>query len=277
MKSLLKMTLISSVIALALAGCDDKKDNASAQQSTTQDAGQAVKIEVDATNEAYAIGSTFANFLKTDLAKGELKLDKDQIIKGFNDTLNDKSKYTPEEIEYIINELNTRLQKEAQEKFETKKEESVEAGDKFRADFAKQPNVKQTESGLLYEIIDAGTGKHPTANDNVIVHYTGTLVDGKKFDSSYDRNEPSKLPLNAVIKGWAEGIELLGTGGKIKLVVPPELAYGDQEIPGYGDDNPGIPPASTLVFEVELLGIDGDDQTAQPQEQQKQQPAKSSK
>ncbi|WP_392552493.1 FKBP-type peptidyl-prolyl cis-trans isomerase [Orbus wheelerorum] len=264
MKSLFKMTLISSVIVLALAGCDDKKENSTAQQqaAATQDTSQTVKIEVDATKEAYAVGASLASDLKNNLEKGQLELDNSQIIKGFSEAFDGKSQYTPEQIQYILNELTQRLQKEAQTKFDEKKSASIAAGDKFREDFAKQPGVKKTESGLLYEIVDAGKGKHPTETDSVIVHYTGTLVDGKKFDSSYDRNEPSKFPLNAVIKGWAEGIELIGTGGKIKLVVPPELAYGDQEIPAFGEDNPGIPPASTLVFEVELLGIDGVDQAA---------------
>ncbi|WP_392561253.1 FKBP-type peptidyl-prolyl cis-trans isomerase [Orbus sturtevantii] len=258
MKALLKMTLISSVIALALVGCDDKKAQTTEQNAATQ----TVNIEVDATKEAYAIGASLANDLKNNLEKGQVNLDDSEIVKGFSEAFQGKSEYSPEQIQFILNELTERLQKEAQTKFDEKKSVSIEAGDKFREEFAKQPNVKKTESGLLYEIIDAGKGKHPTSSDEVVVHYSGTLIDGKKFDSSYDRNEPSTFPLNAVIKGWSEGIELIGTGGKIKLVIPPELAYGDQEIPAFGDDNPGIPPASTLVFEVELLAIDGDNKAA---------------
>jgi len=260
MKSLLKMTLISSVIVLALAGCDDKKQNST--PLATPETSQAVEMEVDTTKEAYAIGASLANDLKNNLEKGQVNLDKAEIIKGFSQAFNDESQYTPDQIQFILNELTQRLQKEAQEKFDEKKSASIAAGDKFREEFAKQPGVKETESGLLYEIIDAGKGKHPTATDTVIVHYTGTLTNGKKFDSSYDRNEPTTFPLNAVIKGWSEGIELIGVGGKIKLVIPPELAYGDQDIPAFGDDNPGIPPASTLVFEVELLAIEGDNQAA---------------
>lgn len=263
MKSLLKMTLIGGAIVFALAGCDDKKDNTVAAQPTpTEAVATDSKIEVDASKEAYAVGASFGNYLKSNLERGKVTLDSAQVIQGFDDAFSDKSKYTQEQIQFILGELDKRLQTEAKDRFETEKAASVAAGDKYREEFAKQEGVKQTESGLLYQIIDEGTGKHPTADDVVIVHYTGTLVDGQKFDSSYDRGEPTKFPLMGVIKGWTEGIQLIGVGGKIKLVVPPELAYGDEEKPAYGD-NVGIPPASTLVFEVELFGINDDQPAAQ--------------
>ncbi|RKS85756.1 FKBP-type peptidyl-prolyl cis-trans isomerase FkpA [Orbus hercynius] len=263
MKSLLKMTLIGSAIVLALAGCDDKKDNTTSTTApaATQNTNTDTTVEINAENEAYAVGASFGNYLKNNLEKGHVTLNSDEVIKGFSDGFYDKAKFNQQQIQYVLTELDKRLQTEAKERFETEKSTSVAAGDKFRADFAQQPTTKQTESGLLYEVIDEGTGKHPTADDTVIVHYTGTLVDGKKFDSSYDRGEPTKFPLKGVIAGWTEGIQLIGVGGKIKLVVPPELAYGDQEKPAFGD-NAGIPPASTLVFEVELLGIED----SQPQQ-----------
>jgi len=138
MKSLLKMTLISSVIVLALAGCDDRKSNSNTSQSVTQDTSEAVEMEVDATKEAYAIGASFGNYLKNDLEKGQIELNHSEIIKGFREAFDGKSQYNPEQIQFILNELTERLQKEAQTKFDEKKSASIAAGDKFREEFAKQ-------------------------------------------------------------------------------------------------------------------------------------------
>ncbi|WP_392558709.1 FKBP-type peptidyl-prolyl cis-trans isomerase [Orbus mooreae] len=266
MKSLLKMTLIGSAIVFALAGCDDKKaeKTTDTQPSTVQTtengaADQSINIEVDPSKEAYAIGVSYANFLKFNAEKSDLNLDHKEVIKGFIDALNGQSKYNEQEIQFILTELGNRLNKEQQERLTAEKATSTAVGDKFRTEFAEQPDVKKTDSGLLYEVITPGTGPHPTAEDTVIVHYTGTLVDGTKFDSSYDRGEPTQFPLSSVIPGWTEGIQLIGTGGKIKLVIPPELAYGEQS------PSPNIPVNSTLVFEVELLGINND-QAKQPTE-----------
>jgi len=113
---------------------------------------------------------------------------------------------------------------------------------------AKKEGVKVTESGIQYRIIEAGTGATPTATDTVSAHYRGTLVNGKEFDNSYTRNKPEQFALNGVIKGWTEGLQLIKEGGKIELVLPPELAYGSRAIPQ-------IPANSVLVFEVELLKV----------------------
>ena len=106
-----------------------------------------------------------------------------------------------------------------------------------------------TASGLQIETLVAGTGETPKATDKVKVHYTGKLIDGTKFDSSIDRGEPITFPLNGVIKGWGEGLQLMKVGGKARLVIPPSLAYG-------ADGTGPIPPNATLVFEVELLSIE---------------------
>jgi FKBP-type peptidyl-prolyl cis-trans isomerase len=105
-----------------------------------------------------------------------------------------------------------------------------------------------TDSGIAYFILKEGDGATPTASDTVQVHYTGWLLDGTKFDSSVDRGQPATFPLSGVIKGWTEGVGLMKVGSKHKLVIPPDLAYGQA-------GRPSIPPNSTLVFDVELLGI----------------------
>ncbi|OCG10204.1 hypothetical protein A9G13_00200 [Gilliamella sp. wkB178] len=265
MKSLIKMTLVSGAIVLALVGCDDKKNSSAASNKVT--------ISTDAQKEAYALGSSFASYMKSNLEQNEIKADSEYIISGFNETFRDASQLSKDEVKTVLETFGKRIQEENKARFEKEKATNTEAGDKFRAEFAKQAGVKQTKSGLLYQIIQEGSGRHPTADDTVIVHYTGTLTDGRKFDSSYDRGETATFPLNGVIKGWTEGIQLIGVGGKIKLVVPPDLGYGDQSLPAQ-DDKVGIQPASTLVFEVELLGIDGDNNSNEKEATESNQPTK---
>ena len=116
---------------------------------------------------------------------------------------------------------------------------------------AKETGAQVTKSGLVYAVIKEGTGASPKATDKVKVHYKGTFPDGKEFDSSYKRNEPTEFPLNGVIPCWTEGVQLMKTGGKAKLTCPSAIAYGQRGAGGV------IPPNATLVFEIELLAING--------------------
>lgn len=127
---------------------------------------------------------------------------------------------------------------------------AAEKGQQFLAENAKKEGVKTTPSGLQYEVIKEGTGKSPKATDTVLVHYKGTLLDGTEFDSSYSRNEPISFPLNRVIPGWTEGVQLMKEGAKYKFFIPSNLAYGAGGTPG----GP-IGPNETLIFEVELLKV----------------------
>lgn len=131
----------------------------------------------------------------------------------------------------------------------TMAQSALEKGKAFLADNATKPGVKQTASGLQYILLEPGTGKAPKATDVVKVHYRGTLLDGTEFDSSYKRNEPIEFPLNRVIPGWTEGLQLVKEGGKIRLFIPSDLAYGPRGAGG------AIGPDETLVFDVELLGV----------------------
>ena len=149
---------------------------------------------------------------------------------------------SPEEAQKIINEYLTELQEKA---FKAAKE----IGAKFLEENGKKEGVHTTASGLQYIIDKEGTGKQPTATDNVTVHYTGRLLDGKVFDSSVARGEPATFPLNRVIPGWTEGLQLMKEGAKYTFFIPSDLAYGAQ---GAGRD---IPPHSTLIFEVELIKV----------------------
>ncbi|HEY0895083.1 MAG TPA: FKBP-type peptidyl-prolyl cis-trans isomerase [Sphingobacteriaceae bacterium] len=126
---------------------------------------------------------------------------------------------------------------------------TIADGKAFLEENKKKPGVKSIPSGLQYEVIKSGTGPKPKATDEVTVHYKGTLLNGKQFDSSYDRNEPLTLSLNQVIKGWTEGVQLMSVGSKYRFFIPYELGYGER---GAGED---IPPYSTLIFEIELIRI----------------------
>lgn len=147
-----------------------------------------------------------------------------------------------EEAQKLINEYLQNLQEKAMAAIK-------ETNDKYLADNKAKENVKVTSSGLQYTIEKEGTGAQPTAEDEVTVHYTGKLIDGTVFDSSVNRGEPATFPLNRVIPGWTEGLQLMKEGGKATFVIPSDLGYGPNGVPNV------IPPHSILVFEVELIKV----------------------
>lgn len=128
--------------------------------------------------------------------------------------------------------------------------EGIAAGEAFFAELAADADVQKSESGLHYKVLEPGSDVKPTMSDKVLVHYKGTLIDGTKFDSSYDRGEPAEFPLNGVVKGFGEGLTKVGAGGKIILYIPSELGYGNSPRPGGA-----IKPGDALIFECELVEI----------------------
>ncbi|MGM9816087.1 MAG: FKBP-type peptidyl-prolyl cis-trans isomerase [Lepagella sp.] len=149
---------------------------------------------------------------------------------------------SPEEAQKLIQDYLNDLQQKAEEAAKA-------AGTAFLKENKQNPNVKETSTGLQYVVEKEGTGAQPTAEDEVTVHYTGRLLDGTVFDSSVNRGEPATFPLNRVIPGWTEGVQLMKEGAKYTFFIPSDLAYGPQGIPG------AIPPHSTLIFEVELIKV----------------------
>lgn len=149
---------------------------------------------------------------------------------------------TPEEAQKIITEYLENLQKKAAEA-------AMATAKAFLDENKMKEGVKTTESGLQYKVLKEGNGASPKADDEVTVHYTGKLLDGTVFDSSVSRGEPATFPLNRVIPGWTEGVQLMKEGSKYEFFIPSELAYGAQGIPN------AIPPHSTLIFEVELIKV----------------------
>lgn len=177
------------------------------------------------------------------------KLDIDQFMAGFRDAYAKRdSKLTDEEMRAALSAYEETLRKEAEMARKKSAIEGASAGAAFLAENAKKPGVKTTDSGLQYEVITEGKGAKPKATDVVKVHYEGKLVDGTVFDSSRQRGEPIEFPLNRVIPGWTEGVQLMNVGSRYKLTIPANL--------GYGEDGAGpIPPNAVLVFDVELLDI----------------------
>lgn len=194
----------------------------------------------------YQVGKNFS-------ANGIDALDKDEIVAGINAAKEGKEprldeagrKAAMDAMDEVVKAKAKVKAEEAKAKAEKVKVESA----KFLEDNAKKEGVKVTESGLQYQVIKEGEGAKPKATDTVKVHYAGTLVDGTKFDSSYDRGEPTSFPLNRVIKGWTEGLQLMPVGSKYRFFIPSDLGYGDM---GAGANIPG---GAALIFDVELLEI----------------------
>lgn len=153
------------------------------------------------------------------------------------------------ETKLSLDEANRTIQTYLQGLTEKKSAEIKAIGEKFLKENLKNENVKSTASGLQYIVEKEGTGAMPTATDEVTVHYTGKLLDGTVFDSSVSRGEPATFPLNRVIPGWTEGVQLMKEGAKYTFFIPSDLAYGAQGVPN------AIPPHSTLIFEVELIKV----------------------
>lgn len=188
---------------------------------------------------SYAIGVLDANFFKT---QGVDSINSKALAQGFSDQMKGQTLFTPEQADQIV---RSAMQKMAKAKIQP----TIDQCNSFLAENAKKQGVKQTASGLQYEVIQEGTGAKPAAEDTVTVHYEGFLLDGKKFDSSRDRGEPTSFPLNRVIRGWTEGVQLMSIGSKYKFYIPYQLAYGEQGSP------PTIPGGALLIFDVELIDI----------------------
>lgn len=168
------------------------------------------------------------------------------FFQGVQDGMNGTNKLSQNEMQVIFNQLQQELQKRQQAEVEVEKEK----GRAFLAENGKKEGVVTTPSGLQYKVVTMGTGAKPTATDKVRVHYHGTTLDGEVFDSSVQRGETIVFPLNQVIKGWTEGLQLMPIGSKFIFYIPSDLAYGDR---GAG---PTIKPGATLIFEVELFEIE---------------------
>ncbi len=220
------LIIVSAVALFGMSACKKEK-----------------KVTVDFNNQnskfSYAIGYDIGQSIK----EAKSMIDMAVLAQGIKDAMAEsKSILTPEEAMEVKQAAFTAMQ-ENLSKENTEKEKS------FLIENGKKEGVVTTASGLQYQIIKEGTGPKPSRESEVTVHYAGTLLDGREFDSSYKRGTPASFPVGGVIPGWVEGLQLMSVGSKYKFFIPAALAYGER---GAGQH---IPPHSTLIFEVELLGI----------------------
>jgi FKBP-type peptidyl-prolyl cis-trans isomerase len=198
-----------------------------------------VKLATHRDSVSYSLGVTLAEEMKK---KGIVEVDMDKLMAGLKDQLANKAVMPFTEANQCANAESKKMQ-------EGKKEANKKEGEAFLAKNKTEKGVVATPSGLQYKITQEGTGASPDANDKVTVHYTGTLLDGTKFDSSVDRGQPATFGLNQVIKGWTEGLQYLKEGGKAIYYIPYDLAYGP-------NGSRTIPGNATLIFEVELIKVE---------------------
>jgi len=190
---------------------------------------------------SYALGANVGESFRN--AGIEIKFE--TFKEGFMDALKGENKFSMEEMQDCFNHIQEQIQAKQNQEGNVEKERGI----KFLAENKKNDGVLETVSGLQYKVIVKGDGPKPAATDKVRVHYTGKTIDGQVFDSSVERGEPAEFPLNQVIAGWTEGLQLMPVGSKYMLYIPSELGYGDRGAGGM------IKPGATLIFEVELLDI----------------------
>lgn len=241
---------VVAIALLSVMGC---------QEQAKQEEKPAV-LDTEIQKQAYGLGASIGMYMERNLEehnKMGLALDKSLILKGFTDSLAGKSQIEKEDIQALLMNLDQAMKAKQQEQALASSEASLAEGKKFLEENAKKEGVKVTDSGIQYVVLTEAEGEKPAATDTVKVHYKGTFLNGDTFDSSYDRGEPAVFPLNRVISGWTEGVQLMSVGSKYKFTIPSDLAYGPNGNP------PRIPGNSVLEFEIELLEIQKPEVAAQ--------------
>ncbi|PYJ24164.1 MAG: peptidylprolyl isomerase [Verrucomicrobia bacterium] len=188
---------------------------------------------------SYSIGMNIG----FNLNRQNVQINPEALTAGMKDAIAGKPQLNPDQVKEIM----AAFEKDMEQKQKEAGAKNAAEGTKFLEENKKKEGVKTTASGLQYKAIKDGTGAQPKATDTVTVNYRGTTISGTEFDSSYKRGQPATFPLNGVIKGWTEGLQLMKVGSKYQFVIPPNLAYGERAV------GPDIPPNSTLIFEVELM------------------------
>lgn len=217
-----------------LSACNDKPGT------------ETIKLDNQTAKASYSIGSQ----LGSQVAQAKDMINQDALIMGFKDSMDGKElQITAEEMQKVMQTFQQSMLENQQSKQKVLSDTNKTEGDKFLAENKSKEGIKTTSSGLQYKILKKGSGEAPKLTDTVVTHYSGTLINGKVFDSSYKRNSPATFPVNGVIKGWTEALQLMEVGAKWQLFIPAELAYGER---GAGAD---IGPNQVLIFEIELLEI----------------------
>jgi FKBP-type peptidyl-prolyl cis-trans isomerase len=252
MKVTLRIVCAALAVATTVSAQTEPAKPAETAKTTSQTAAPAAKPAMD--KVSYFIGKNIGGNIANNFKQQGIEIDVENFLQAMRDQFEGKpGKFKEEELTAAMEAFEKVMQSK---QAELQKEKAAKAGDvkaagaKFLAENGKREGVKTTASGLQYEVIKAADGAKPVPTDKVNVHYHGTLVNGKVFDSSVQRGEPITFGVQEVIKGWTEGLQLMSIGSKFKFFIPSDLAYGDQ---GAGAD---IGPGETLIFEVELLKIE---------------------
>ncbi len=226
-----KLSLIISSLALAI----------SANLSAAEEIGDK-REDILSYSIGYQIGSN--------LGKQTFEVNQDALFQGVKDAFGNKpSAIDPEKAQATMQSYQQELQSKRIEAFQTMAKQNLEKSQTFLEENKSKEGVVTLDSGLQYKIVRAGEGDTPSLEDKVTTNYRGTLIDGTQFDSSYDRGEPASFPVNGVISGWTEALQLMKEGAHWQLYIPPNLAYGER---GAGSS---IPPNSALIFDIELLSV----------------------
>jgi FKBP-type peptidyl-prolyl cis-trans isomerase FkpA len=242
MKKTAMAILITSALGLTACGQQQEPDILKVEK---------LKLESETAQQSYAMGASVGQFIEKKLAEQEqldIILDKNLVVKGFVAALQQQSQMEMKEIQALTLAMETSSREKQEVMAAAQGEKNIAEGAAFLAENANREGVVVTDSGLQYEVLTEGEGVSPAPEDTVTVHYSGTLLDGTEFDSSYSRGEPASFPLNRVIAGWTEGVQLMKVGSKFKFVIPSELAYGERS-------TGAITSNSTLIFEVELMDV----------------------
>lgn len=228
------LVFLAFVVASDAAYAQKNKKNEGVALVTTQD------------SISYIIGQDIGGNFK----KNQIDINLDAMVQGLKNALAGNDSLISEAAKALImTKFQTEIQTKQQANMTKESEVNKVAGMAFLADNLKKDGVKQTASGLQYKSLKEGTGVQPTAESKVTVHYEGKLIDGKIFDSSYERGQTATFPLNGVIRGWTEGLQLMKEGSIYELYIPSDLGYGDR-------GNQAIPGGSTLIFKVELMKVE---------------------
>lgn len=239
----MKNLIVSAFVlgSLSLAGCTQAEQTSPEAETVTKED----LVSLDA-RFSYVVGFNTGQRMKVD----SLELDYAAVIQGMKDAAGDvDSQLSDEEVRSTMSELQAFVQAAEQKKFEERASKAKAEAETFFAEKRAEDGVTFTESGLGYKVLTEGAGEKPSATDTVKVHYHGTLPDGTVFDSSVDRGQPATFPVNGVIRGWVEALQLMPVGSKWQLYVPSDIAYGPSGSGG------SIGPEQTLIFDVELIEI----------------------
>jgi FKBP-type peptidyl-prolyl cis-trans isomerase FklB len=246
MRKLVTLAAVLLVASALTAGAQQSPQTMEPAPQTPESAPVKGKPESVHDRASYAIGLNLGRTLKSN----DVQANTDLLLQGIRDGFaGAPALLTDEEIQAAMQALQQEVMQAQQAKQKVQGEKNKAEGEAFLAKNKERAGVKTTASGLQYEVLKEGTGAAPKATDTVTVHYTGTLIDGTKFDSSVDRGQPATFVLNQVIGGWTEGVQLMKVGSKHKLYIPAALGYGERGAGGT------IGPNATLIFDIELLSI----------------------